>query len=372
MRGFCILEKKLSYFLRLQQVSFINFWIIFHRTCIGFALLSGGFGGVVASRTAYAASIEEGQNAEKRGDFDSALRIYRELADRGVSAAQGQMARLTLYGCGSKFHRSERQIHPHDQSLEALRWARLGAAQNDRVSQYVIGVLYHRGAADLGRHDKDAARWFSLAAQQGYARAMVFIGLYYRNGTGVPRDLEKAERWLGAAVATGMFGTRPDRPRDSNWPYRPLDPFSDHCYSTTVIDLLEGDPRQHLAAVRSELGRMSALERAEEKERSLAEFEKAEFKERSLPILLVSLGIICTIVYILYRYFIEKLERICPSCKAEDAFIAVERWQEPKSTFVKRKDGNITTYEVGVAHTTRVCQKCGFRKEIKSRYTKSV
>ena len=46
----------------------------------------------------------------------------------------------------------------------------------------------------------EAARWYRMAAEQGYAPAQGSLGLMYVTGEGVPKDYEKAVQWYRKAA----------------------------------------------------------------------------------------------------------------------------------------------------------------------------
>ncbi len=50
------------------------------------------------------------------------------------------------------------------------------------------------------RRGKEAARWYSCAAEQGFAAGQHHLGRHYETGDGVPRDLSKAVFWYVKAV----------------------------------------------------------------------------------------------------------------------------------------------------------------------------
>ncbi len=60
--------------------------------------------------------------------------------------------------------------------------------------------------------DKEAARWYRLAATQGYAAAQYNLGVMYFMGIGVPRDVVRAHLWYSLAAAPGHENAR--RARD--------------------------------------------------------------------------------------------------------------------------------------------------------------
>ena len=49
----------------------------------------------------------------------------------------------------------------------------------------------------------EAARWYRLAAEQGYADAQEVLGILYLNGNGVPFDCAEAVKWLRKAAGQG-------------------------------------------------------------------------------------------------------------------------------------------------------------------------
>jgi TPR repeat protein len=60
--------------------------------------------------------------------------------------------------------------------------------------------------------DTQAARWYRLAAEQGYARAQYSLGRMYESGQGVPEDYVEAVRWYRLAAEQG-YAVGPVLPR---------------------------------------------------------------------------------------------------------------------------------------------------------------
>ena len=50
--------------------------------------------------------------------------------------------------------------------------------------------MYSNGEG-VPENDKEALKWFQLAADQGVARAQFNLGVMYSNGEGIPRTTEK-------------------------------------------------------------------------------------------------------------------------------------------------------------------------------------
>ena len=105
------------------------------------------------SMTAHAADYSVGYEAFQRGDYATALRIFRQLADRGNAAAQ-----------------------------------------------YNLGVMYDKGRA-VTQDYTEAMRWYRKAANQGNAKAQYNLGLKYHKGQGVTQDYVQAYMWYNIATA---------------------------------------------------------------------------------------------------------------------------------------------------------------------------
>jgi TPR repeat protein len=98
---------------------------------------------------------DEATAAERDGDYATAFREYRQLADSG--------------------------------DIEAI---------------HNLGVLYYNGFGiyrDYGR----ALQCFLIAAEYGIAGAQNNVGYVYAHGNGVPQDFVKAHMWFDIAAANG-------------------------------------------------------------------------------------------------------------------------------------------------------------------------
>lgn len=118
---------------------------------------------LVWTRTVSAGPYEEADAAYARGDYPDALRIYRELAARGVAAAQ-----------------------------------------------FNLGVMHDFGQG-LARDPAAAVRWYRDAAAQGHGGAQFNLGGMYFDGTGVPQDRLRAYMWFTLAATAGAPGASRNR-----------------------------------------------------------------------------------------------------------------------------------------------------------------
>ena len=62
--------------------------------------------------------------------------------------------------------------------------------------------MYANGRG-VPENDKTAVKWYTLAAEQGYAKAQYNLGLMYANGRGVPENDKTAVKWFTKAAEQG-------------------------------------------------------------------------------------------------------------------------------------------------------------------------
>ena len=110
--------------------------------CLALAVLLGSTG------TSWGADFNKGLAAYQSGDFATALREWRPLAEQEDVRAQFNLGRMYEYGRGV----------PQDY--------------------------------------KTALKWYTLSAEQGFAGAQLILGAMYYEGQGVPQDYETALKWF--------------------------------------------------------------------------------------------------------------------------------------------------------------------------------
>src|SRR5271169_4879778 len=92
-----------------------------------------GFAGLVA-----AGPLEDGVNAAKIGDYATAVRLWRPLAEGGEAKAQSLVGDAFALGQGV----------PQDYGA-AMNWYRMAADQGDTGAQSAVGFMYDVGSAGL-------------------------------------------------------------------------------------------------------------------------------------------------------------------------------------------------------------------------------
>ena len=70
------------------------------------------------------------------------------------------------------------------------------------MAQTAAGGMYINGIG-TPQDDKEAAKWFALAANQGLPDAQYRLGILYHNGQGLPKDRVQAYMWLDVAASGG-------------------------------------------------------------------------------------------------------------------------------------------------------------------------
>ena len=140
--------------------------------------------------TAEAGALKDGEAAYERGDYATALRLFRTLADLGDAFAQDDLGVMYDNGQGVQ-----------QDYAEALKWYRLAANQGDAGGQANLGLMYATGHG-VPQDYAEAVKWLRLAAEQGDAAAQYNLGTMYGNGRGVPQDYVQAHMWFSLAASS--------------------------------------------------------------------------------------------------------------------------------------------------------------------------
>jgi len=121
------------------------------------------------------ADYQAGEDAYFRGDYATAFKEWRPLAEAGNGEAQSFL--------GEMYRKGEGVTQDYQ---KAANWYRRAADQGIVDSQYNVGVMYERGEGVVQDY-REGARWFRKAAEQGFAEAQYSLGWMYVNGQGVEK-----------------------------------------------------------------------------------------------------------------------------------------------------------------------------------------
>ena len=136
------------------------------------------------------AGLEDGRAALERGDYLSAEREFRPLAEQGNMDAQLNLGLMYEMGWGAQ------------RNLErAENWYRKAAEKGFHFAQDSLGSLnYGSGQYDL------AMSWFLKAAKQDNASAQNNIGLIHSKGHGFGQDYVQPYKWYTISSEAELVG----------------------------------------------------------------------------------------------------------------------------------------------------------------------
>ena len=135
----------------------------------------------------WGADFQKGFTAYNQGDYATAIKEWRPLAERGDVNAQFNLAIL---------YEDEKGDYK-----TAAKWYTLAAEQGFEYAQYNLGVMYEFGEGVILDY-KTAAKWYTLAAEQGNGRAQNSLGLFSSEGKGVIQDNIYAHMWYNIAASS--------------------------------------------------------------------------------------------------------------------------------------------------------------------------
>lgn len=96
-----------------------------------------------------------------------------------------------------------------DYVTAAKEWRPLAEA-GDPAVQFNLGLLYLDGHG-VPQSSAEAVNWFRRAAEQDYTEAQHNLGAMYASGQGVKRDYVQAYKWLNLCAAKGNTGCATQR-----------------------------------------------------------------------------------------------------------------------------------------------------------------
>ena len=135
---------------------------------------------------------QDGRKAYNRGDYATALKELRPLAEQGHAGAQ--------YFIGYMYYKGQ---GVNQDGEEAVKWFRMAAEQGDVKSQVRLGVMY-RLSLTVSKNYKEAEKWLRMAAEQEDTKAQYNLALMYFNGEGVQQDNTEAVKWYRKAADLGL------------------------------------------------------------------------------------------------------------------------------------------------------------------------
>jgi uncharacterized protein len=156
------------------------------KAAVAALVLAVSFAGSVA-----AGPFDDVDAAFKKGDYATAVRLLRPLAEQGDAGAQ--------YFLGVSYATGRGVTQDY---AAAASWYRKAAEQGDEIAQVHLGLMYAHGQGV--RQDYAAAlSWYRKAAERGNDTAQANLGLMYAQGHGVPQDYVTAHMWFNLSAVSG-------------------------------------------------------------------------------------------------------------------------------------------------------------------------
>ena len=113
------------------------------------------------------------------------------LGDPSAAAAQNNLGKMHEYGIGTGKN-----------DTEAARWYSLAAENGNLEGMTALAGLYREGRG-VAPNEADADRWLTRAAEAGHAEAQCSIGRCRMKGLGCARNEPEAMQWFRRAAQQG-------------------------------------------------------------------------------------------------------------------------------------------------------------------------
>lgn len=134
-----------------------------------------------AAGPAAAGQLDDAVGAYLRGDYATALRLLRPLAEQGDGQAQNDLGIMYETGFGVT-----------QDYLVAATWYRKAAEQGNPGGQYNLGALYERGNG-VPQDYVQALKWYSLAASRLGASQLETSDAITRTSNSIAAEMTPAQ-----------------------------------------------------------------------------------------------------------------------------------------------------------------------------------
>jgi uncharacterized protein len=170
---------------------------------------------ILISAPVYGDDFQDGLDAYKNQDMETAREKFSPLAKKGDAVAQYYLG--TMYSFSSTERMKWLTLsanqgyakamvrlawhHQIDNCEEALKWMNLATKQDSGDAYDELGVWYIHGTC-VPQNYNEGIRLYHLAAEKGVSNAQGNLGMLYLSGNGVPQDYVLAHMWFNIANAT--------------------------------------------------------------------------------------------------------------------------------------------------------------------------
>lgn len=140
----------------------------------------------------YAGPLEDGDQAYDAGDYATAMKCWRPLADEGNAYAQAGLGDLYSMGLGVSVDLAK-----------AAHYYTLASELGDAGAQCSLASICLMKETPEGR--KESFGWLQKSAEQGFMAAEFNLALHYESGWGTPKDKAQAALWYRKAYEHGSI-----------------------------------------------------------------------------------------------------------------------------------------------------------------------
>lgn len=136
-----------------------------------------------------------------------AAEVQRQQQEQAEVAKQAQVQmqeRIRRKEALMQQQQRQRQVQPRSSPSKPMDYKELkqlqdSARNGNTRAQIDLANRYLRGNG-VGRNEREAYRYFEMAANKGYSTAQYNLGMMYLNGQGVPRNPQLAKDWFSKAA----------------------------------------------------------------------------------------------------------------------------------------------------------------------------
>lgn len=134
-----------------------------------------------------------GVEAYNKGDYETALKIFRILAEKGNVEAQAYLGIIYYNGeCVEKNYK------------EAVKWLTKAAEKCNIAANFLLALMYYNGEGVEQDYLKAGTGFFIGASLGNMPSAQYYLGRMLFNGEGVKKNYEQALEWFRKSADQGQ------------------------------------------------------------------------------------------------------------------------------------------------------------------------
>ena len=169
---------------------------------------------ILISAPMYADDLQDGINAYKQHDSETAIQKLLPLAEEGVSVAQYYIGKLLesskwlMMSAEHGYAPAQFELgyrYKYSDCKKAIKWMQMAIDQNYPHAMEELGFWYWRGYEGdcVTQNFTEAARLSKRGAELGHPPAQILFGRLYYEGEGVPQDYVIAHMWFILGAISG-------------------------------------------------------------------------------------------------------------------------------------------------------------------------